>query len=609
MEDFYQDIGIVFSPSSRNRYIEEAKNKNLLYRFKGSTKKISWIQEEFAYLAVNGVASLLRRLNLKFDVINEDEINYEGLKNYSMLFIPNAQYLTEDFIASICKWLNKNKSLLVSGKTNLPNNLLGISSKEFYCPCGYTGIRLNKMILAPEDINIPDYYITSSKGYSLNLIKADSGVKILGELYEFQGDVSNFLSAYKKDLSSPAIVLKDNVAYFTQQVFEYFAGLLQSQGSPLEIMGWNNDRYRFLDTFGAVIKRVIDLVIPEQLSDIRLKAWGKYDGVMLFRHDTDACFNTKYLDFERENNIPATYPILIDKNLKSWLNQTKNSELFEPALHYNTTKRFTRDFKAYKPAISGKGLYKQIKDAYRYRKLKSYTAHRHGHSIYYPETIDAMDYLFDHNKTILGLCTMFRFSVFRYGLEIINNERSYAIKPPDVSVPFWYPYKMVISSVENYKFLKGWDITSLFEPDRFQLESVLNDIDSQAKDSTLRLENGVYPIIFHPWCADKINRDGRSNWDNFLFALDLAKKHNLWLCNFKMLYKKLNDWESILMRVTRDGLLLYNCGSEIINNIQLFKRNNIRLDESCGVSRCRVEENLINIDYIKPRERLALRFL
>ena len=73
-----------------------------------------------------------------------------------------------------------------------------------------------------------------------------------------------------------------------------------------------------------------------------------------------------------------------------------------------------------------------------------------------------MDYLYESLPETVGMGTMFRFNNLKYA----NNEssaESYVVQHPDVSVPFWFPFKMVVTTIDQYKPLRGWDITHLME--------------------------------------------------------------------------------------------------------------------------------------------------
>ena len=74
------NVAIIYSEASREAFAAKAKAEDELYTFRGSRATLHWIKGEEAYLAVNGCASILRRLGVKFDILNENE-GLPGLLN------------------------------------------------------------------------------------------------------------------------------------------------------------------------------------------------------------------------------------------------------------------------------------------------------------------------------------------------------------------------------------------------------------------------------------------------------------------------------------------------------------------------------------------------
>ena len=56
------NVAIIYSEASRQAFTAKAKAEDELYTFRGSRATLHWIKGEEAYLAVNGCASILRRL-------------------------------------------------------------------------------------------------------------------------------------------------------------------------------------------------------------------------------------------------------------------------------------------------------------------------------------------------------------------------------------------------------------------------------------------------------------------------------------------------------------------------------------------------------------------
>ena len=535
------NVGILFSENTRERYIEEARQNQQIYKFAGARGLVHWLKGEYAYLAPNAVANLLRRMNLKFDFLLEDVLGQKDLDAYQVLILANCGYLQERTKKYLENWLeDKNNFLIVSGRTNLAIGVLGLKRIVSYQPLGYTGFRLNG-----------DYFVTSARGYHINLVEAEEAAEEVTRLFEFRGDLTNATTAIKIDLNSPAVVTTSQTIYFGPQIFEYIGGLLQPQSNPLPIMNWHNNKYYFIDYLVKVIFDLLKKYLPGHIFETRLKIWGRHPGVLCIRHDTDKSRDLTFYNYELQNQIPATFAILLDKNRKFWLKKTSNNNIFEGSFHYYTNRfsRFTRSITGHRPSVTRKGLYRQVRIANTFFKIPITTCQRHAANFYYPEIIEAMDYLYQRCPRVSGMGSMFRYTAYRYGQERIDGEVSFTVSPPDISVSFWFPFKMAVSSVENYNILKGWDITHMLEPDSYQIDNIMN---------TEILENPVFTVGFHPHAVNKISTDGRKIWKNFLYVIEKAKERNYWFANCKMVFERMNDWDQIKFRIGSKKISLFN---------------------------------------------------
>ena len=132
---------ILFSDSSREAYIAAARQNGELYTFVdawGENK--TWVKGDKAYLAPNAVSTLLLRSNIKHDWLNEDDVLADALSSYNLLVVANAGHLPVSVVKRIVAWTAKAENrLLVTGRTNLPNSLLGLDSRNEISPYGYTG--------------------------------------------------------------------------------------------------------------------------------------------------------------------------------------------------------------------------------------------------------------------------------------------------------------------------------------------------------------------------------------------------------------------------------------------------------------------------------------
>ena len=172
------NVAIIYSEASRQAFITEAGNRGQVYQFRGSRETLHWLRGDVAYLAVNGVASLLRRLSIKFDILREEECSLKLLKEYHTLFIPNACRLLEQTITALEKWLGGDVKLVVSGSTNLPERLLGIASHSQYTPEGFCGIKwLPHLRFNPQHKD----YIFSPPEYPVRIVSSKKDSTILGK--------------------------------------------------------------------------------------------------------------------------------------------------------------------------------------------------------------------------------------------------------------------------------------------------------------------------------------------------------------------------------------------------------------------------------------------
>src|SRR5262249_23193984 len=123
------EIAVLFSRRSRDAYVAIAEEAGETYTFTDAwDRPRTWIKGEHAYLAPNAASVLLARCNLKHDVVEEADLTADRLAGYRALLVPNAAYLSDATIEGIERWLGGDRRLLVTGKTNLPPRLLGLTS-------------------------------------------------------------------------------------------------------------------------------------------------------------------------------------------------------------------------------------------------------------------------------------------------------------------------------------------------------------------------------------------------------------------------------------------------------------------------------------------------
>lgn len=443
-----RNVGIIFSETSRQAFVERAVREGQVYRFRGSRGKVNWIAGE-AYLAVNGLASVLRRIGVRFDILEEGDCASGDLMGYRTIFCPNACKLTDGAISGLFEWLKgPRRRLVVSGHSNMR----------------------------------------------------------IARLERF-----------------------GKIVHIASTMFEQIGEILQGHSSVEHIRLWMGDRTDFyVDEMAYHIK---SLLLSRGCELETASPWGEYDNVLVLRHDTDFSRDCSYLEYEVANGIPATYAVLADRNRRFHLSNIRPHSFLEVAYHYTSVKR---GVKPDKKGITGVGLAAQAEKGSRNYGIPCVTLHKHGNAFYYPETVEAIDYVYEKYHRAIGMGTMFRFNNMRYsGDRAMSN--SYTVKHPDVSVPFWFPFHMVMPTVERHKVLRGWDCTHFIEPSPGQLDMMFKNAE--------RLPYGVYMVGYHPAHAraDTFNPGGNYKW--FLYAVEGARKRGWLIANYRTVCQMLNNME------------------------------------------------------------------
>jgi len=590
------NAAIIYSEESRQAFIADARKRGQIYRFRGSSGVLHWLRGDVAYLAVNGVASLLRRFGVKFDILTEDKCSVEVLNDYHTIFVPNACRLLEQTSAALEKWLEGDVELVVSGSTNLPERLLGIRGNGQYTPRAFCGIKwLPSLRFNPQH----EDYVFSPPGYRIPIISSEEGTLTLGKLVEYQ-DVEE--TENRVCLNGDAIVIGEKTIYFAFPLFDYVGGILQGHICIEPLRKFLEDEGNFyVDRLAWYVKQILFHYGCQRLWQVQLKPWGEYDNVLVLRHDTDESADPSYLEYESANETPATYAILPDRNREFYLSQVAACNFLEASYHYTTVtfRPWSRKARLAKKAITGQGLAKQAKRSKEKFGIYSNTLHRHAVYFCYPETIEAVHYLYENMPEIIGMGTMFRFTNMKYSGDESLDE-SYTVNHPDVSVPFWFPFKMVVSSVQEHKLLRGWDIGQFIEPAPQISDMVFNN--------SALLPNGVYMLGFHPAHArrDTFNPGGNYEW--FLYSIDKARKHGWWITNYKRVCQRLNDWEALTFNIVDDGsIVLYNPTTREILDLVISRGDKI-ISVVSDNGEVNFKDTYIQIPVIKGQSTIKIRY-
>ena len=608
-----QNVAVLFSDRSLAHYVRQAQETEALYAFEdvwGHTKH--WLKGEYAYLAVNAACALLHRYNIKHDILHEGEgLTHDLLQPYHTILVPNAEQLAPTTIEALQRWHESpNNRLVVTGKTNLPATILGIARLTPFRPSGYTGWHWTPASSFSDLEAWEPFYVTSYPGYTAHKVLAAPGSSVLAELYEFAGDLQDSVTA-DKTLIGDGVIWSGNTLYIANQFLEFFGGILQGHLNFETIRHWHHPTH-WGDTLAYFFERILKRLVQPTAWQVRLRSFGSYEGVLSLRHDTDASDDLTMLRAEVEHLAPATYNVLdyvisandtTKEQADTWVRETSRYDFLETALHNHCI--------GYEWVV-GKKLAEHVDQSEKRLGVTLYTLGRHsGHHVH-PETLDAMDYLYETKPALLGLCTFCYYNMLEYGTaapELSQTEPTTYRSDGSTTIAghgFWWPYHATVTSLESHKTLRGWDLTHEYDC-RYDLTEVLflshhsksprrpkevapmpppwepSASASGMKEWDLgensdRLENGVYTIQYHPiFTSDPLLNNGRGSYPWLLYTILLAERMNLWIANKKMLYERMNHYQDIRFRVLSDDqVALYNPTGRCIEELMIESTRPVR---------------------------------
>jgi len=385
---------------------------------------------------------------------------------------------------------------------------------------------------------------------------------VLAELVELTGDLTDARTATVTP-RGPAIVLTERTAYVANQVLELIGGMLQAHLNVEAVRHWANPTH-WGDTLLFFLRRLLLEIGLGPLWQTRLRSFGAYDGVLSFRHDVHGMLDFTFLDYQIENLIPATYDIedpafstnISEAMAKEWVARTSRPGFIEPALHNDSS------IGDPPTAIHGRGLYEHVRNAERNLGFPVDTCGRHAGGHMHPETIDAMDYLYDHDPRILGLCTFCYYHMVEYGVRdpqvmsgISGRALTYVTDARrTIATPgIWFPFHPVVTTSAEWRPLRGWDRTHEFDAAPELVETVYGGHSARISGVDDHLENGVYSFQYHPELArDPSLNNGRGTLDYVRYAINLAERSRFWIASQRDLYQRMADYEALVFQL-RDG--------------------------------------------------------
>jgi len=560
------EVAVLFSRRSRDAYAAEAAARDETYTFTDAWgKPRTWLKGEYAYLAPSAASVLLARCNIKHDVVEEADLGAERLDAYRALLIPNAAHLAADTILRIERWLSgDDRRLIVSGKTNLPPRLLGLKSCTPAAVTGYTGWRWLPGSPFANDA-WESLYVSGYRGHPAQRIEPAPGSRVLADLVELTGDLSNATTASAADLG-PAIVLTGKTAYVANQVFELIGGMLQAHLNVEPVRHWANATH-WGDTLLFFLRRLLLEAGLGALWQTRLRSFGTYDGVLSFRHDVHGMRDYSFLDYQIQNLIPASYDIEdpafstnIDESMAAdWVQRTTGHSFIEPALHNDSS------IGDPPTAVFGKGLFEHVFNAGKNLGFCVCTCGRHAGGHMHPETIDAMDYLYAHDDHILGMCTFCYYHMIEYGVRnpdvmvggtIGGKLLTYVtdVRRTIATSGIWFPFHPVVTTDREWRALRGWDRTHEYDAAYELVEAIFGGHSARQRGVDDHLENGVYSFQYHPELArDPSVNQGKGALDYVRYCINLAERSNFWIATQAELYQRMADYEGLVFQVCDGG--------------------------------------------------------
>jgi hypothetical protein len=572
-----QNVAVLFSEESRQFLIREARERDQLYAFTGADgQERHWLKGQYAYLAPAAAATLLNRCNVKHDLCQETEIGDDVLAAYRVLWVPNGVALAASAVDAISRWIadpgEPGRRLVVTGRTSLPAALLGLADSAPIEPAGYTGWSFSADSPFGDTDIWEDFYLSGYRGHTVARAEAAPGARVLAELWEFGGDMRNAETAIRTRLGD-AIVQTSRTLFIANQVLEYLGGAIQAQFDVDEVRGWYYPTH-YLDTLGYLLRELLLPFCLRELAETQLRSFGTYEGALVLRHDTDVvpgeAVDHSMLDYEIEHQIPATY-VVLDPEVspehttpaasQTWIDEARRSNLIEIGLHNDG---YAGDPPTY---VAGTAMCEHFLEGDRRLGITSATAGRHYGFHLHPETLDAMEYLYDHNPALLGLCSFSVLQVIEYGKR--NPDVFWLGRAITYSTRFrtpewtsgavsgwWFPFHVVIATTDRYRVLRGWDSTKESDSDFARTDELLAGQNAKNCQQLSRLPNPVITVQYHPQHAqDPALNGGQGSlpWVSYLSAR--AERLGFWLANKRMVYRRLNEYEQLRFRIEPGGEL------------------------------------------------------
>lgn len=566
-----QNVAVLFSESTRLANIAEARQRGETYTFtdaRGTQRE--WLKGQYAYLAPNAATTLLNRFNVKHDIVSEDAIAGGVPPAYRALFVPNASPLDQRAIVAIESWITESgcdeRRLIVTGRTNLPPALLGLAAAATVEPEGYTGWQFRPDSPFADRAVWEDAYLTSYRGYAAVRATATPKASVLAGLCELPS-----ARAAATGLLGDAIVVTDRTLFIANQVLEYMGGAMQAHVNVDDL----RDRYNtthYLDTIGYLLRELLCLLGLGDLFATQLRSFGVYEGMVVLRHDADVApeeaLDLSMLQWQRANQVPATYvvldPVVSPEHTnavasKTWAEEAGRTNLMEVGLHNDGCTGSPPTY------VAGRALCDHIVEGDRRLGITSATVGRHYGFHRHPETLDAMEYLYDQAPSLVGMCTFSVLQVIEYGVHDpavtwLGRSITYSTRyradgwTSGAVTGWWFPHHVVVTTADRHRTLRGWDSTKESECDFDRIDELLASRNTKDPAQCTRLPNPVITVQYHPQSANSASvNDGQGSLPWVRYLCLAAERQGFGLATKRTIYERLNDYETVLFRAEPDG--------------------------------------------------------
>ena len=587
-------IGVLWSERTRQANAAEAQRVGAIYTFEDAWGECkSWLKGQFAYLAPSTVSAALNRFNLKHDFIGDEGLD-ERLPEIQLLFLPSAQSLSPAAIDAIERWLDKEDAFLcVTGPTNLPPALLGLESLELAQPEGYTAWQWQDDSLFGDRAMWEAWYISGYKGFTTCQAEATAEATVLADLLEVGGDLSGPESAALSRVGA-GIVQTENTLFVANALFEHMGGIWQAHLNAEDVRRWYNP-INWAETLLYQLRGVLWSCGQDRLWRTRLRTFGSYDGVMNIRHDPDQSSDNTMLHYQGEHLIPATWTLLdaaispeatTAERDQGWVREISKHEFIEIGLHNDAIQESPPKW------MMGANLARHVIESEKNLGVRLYTGGRHGGYSVYPEMIDAMDHLYQTVPHFLGLGTFHFHLMAEYGDRTPNPQMdgkvvTYAtVTAPTIASPgFWFPFHGVVSTTEECRQLRGWDMTHEYDPPPDMIDAIYARANSKDEDPETALADGVYQLQYHPlFTVDPSYNSGRGTFDWMCYGIRRAERLNFWQATQREIYGRMQDCEDIEFRVTDGGntIQLHNPTDRTIDELMVESATGVGAPEQAG---------------------------